>query len=816
MIDALVSGSAARAVFVQGSLVQFVDAENPTLLKSTSLSAIPRLLEGAHDVVRLKVQNYTECFDLLLTGYQKDRALRMLQIVLEQDDYEDSLEAAGLLDKLLEDSAVFQHVRNVVHAVPYPNFPVLEETNFIDAPAAYSIYLELQQHQSAIYKVRDAFDAIPFKSDELKFTYEKCAMYAGIFTRLAMLSLGETTTSAVTFDCIQAFKNLPDAREISTRWVSRLGTGKVARKLRKLDSIEFEDEFFELDEDGHFNGDRRGQFLAVNAQIRSIVERLDNRDIEVARRFADQLIRWQLQNGSSEYAVKSLSNLATEARHRGLHDIELEWAEQARDVRPTDGWARALLGDTYLAMYRLTDAEQEFIAASAVGEDVYGKIGLARVAKESGDLDRALQLFGEAKSHSADTGYSIAAWIGYCTTLREMWKPDETLAAFEQAMKEFPEEISFQTGYAKSLEYVGRLEEAKAAFVTAKSNWPGDPKGYCGEAEIYKHAGEFEQARNLYKRVVELFPNSVDALAGLADLYRKSGAFDEALRLYDRALTEFPYEPLVHTGAADTHLDARHYEKAVAIYENAALIFALDVTVRNGRANAYKRAGRFEQSLQLYDQNVRDFPYSLPALSGRASLLKLLGKYDEALAAYDAVLVRQPRFTSAKAAKASALIAQGRFAEAEPLLVSKGLRTRNEWLIHHIRGMLYLKRGNIPAAKEIFSEGSESAPFHRLRKQFQASLACCELQMKTYEYIPEYLNGSDEPIHVLLRSISFAFAGRFERAGQEVSQAQEPMSPRLEEIKHSLGNLLSSQKASESDRAWFIHASEEAVLQLAA
>ncbi|GAB5463388.1 tetratricopeptide repeat protein [Hoeflea alexandrii] len=816
MMDALISGSAARAVLIQGSLVQFFDADNPKLLKPTNLWSIPRLFEGAHDIVRLKVRDYTECFDVLLEGYQKDRALRMLQIILEQEDIEDSREAAGLLDGLLQRDVVAEYVRDVTHATPYPNFPDLDKTDFADALVAYDLYRELREHQNAISTVRKAFDIIPFRSNELKFSYEKCAMYAGIFRRMVALTLGEATTSDVTFDCIIAFRDLPDARDVSTRWVSQLGVGKVGRKLRQLDEIELGDDGFELDDDGQFKGDRHGQFLAVNAQIRSIVERLESRDIEVARRFADQLIQSQLQSGSSEYAVKSLSNLATEARRRGLHEIELEWAERAREVRPGDGWARALLGDTYLALYRLQDAQEEFLAASAVGEEVYGRIGLARVAKESGDLDGALRLFDEAKSSSTDEGYTIAAWVGYCTTLREMWKSDETLEAFQQAKTEFPDEIAFQTGYAKALEYLGHLEEAKSAFLVAKTTWPGDPRGYCGEADIYKHAGEFEQACVLYKKAVDLFPYSIDALIGLADLYRKSGEFTEALEVYSQAREAFPYEPLAHTGAADTHLDARNYSEAVTIYENAALTFALDVAVRNGRANAYKRAGQFERSLQLYDQNVIDFPYSLPALNGRASLLKLLGKYDEALLAYDAILARQPRFTSARAAKASALIAQGRYAEAEPLLHSKGLRTRNEWLTHLIMGMLYLKRGDISAALKIFSEGSNGAPFHQLRKQFQASLACCELQMQTYDHIPEYLKGSDEPIHVLLRSISLAFAGRFELAENEVQGSREPMSPSLEAIRHNLGNVLSVRKARDEDRAWLVGASEEAVLQLAA
>ncbi|MEH0293957.1 hypothetical protein V6R98_17320 [Agrobacterium sp. CCNWLW71] len=459
MINALVSGSAARAVFIQGPKVQYIDAENPAVFKQTTLSAIPRLFEGAHDIVRMKIRKYTECFDVLLDAYRKDRALRMLQIVLEDDDLEDFEEATGLLEKMLADGKVADHVRNVAHAVPYPNFPRIGPSKFEQAPLTQKLYADLQGHQSAILSVREAFDGMKFSSEDLKCAYEKNAIAAGIFARMVDLATGQATTSDVTFECIRAFGSLPDVREISTRWVTRVG-GKADRKLPKLklSEPEAEDDGFLLDDDTRFIADRRAQFEAVSAQIKSIVERLDSRDVDVARRYADQLVDWQLQNSSSEYAVKSLSNLATEARHRKLHDIELEWGERARDVRPGDAWARALLGDTYLSMYRLNDAEEEFKAASSFGEEAYGRIGLARVAKQSGDLDRALTLFTEAKRHSNHSDYTIAAWFGYCTTLREMWKPEETLQAFERAKLEFPEEITFHVGYDLPLRISSRLD----------------------------------------------------------------------------------------------------------------------------------------------------------------------------------------------------------------------------------------------------------------------------------------------------------------------------------------------------------------------
>ena len=88
-MDALVSGVAARIVFISGSEVTYVDAELPEKRHSSSRAALPYLLADAYDVEKVSGTTEAHAFDLLLRKWSTDRALRMLQIALDPEDEAD-------------------------------------------------------------------------------------------------------------------------------------------------------------------------------------------------------------------------------------------------------------------------------------------------------------------------------------------------------------------------------------------------------------------------------------------------------------------------------------------------------------------------------------------------------------------------------------------------------------------------------------------------------------------------------------------------------------------------------------------------------
>jgi hypothetical protein len=120
-MEALVSGVAARAVFIDGEAVSHIEADHPETRIPTTRGAIPYLLLDAHDVQCLKVTNEAEAFRCLLRKFNEDRGLRMLQVILDSsEDSELRQEAASLLSEIFDDPEVKEIISNWAFSIPFP------------------------------------------------------------------------------------------------------------------------------------------------------------------------------------------------------------------------------------------------------------------------------------------------------------------------------------------------------------------------------------------------------------------------------------------------------------------------------------------------------------------------------------------------------------------------------------------------------------------------------------------------------------------------------------------------------------------------
>src|ERR1700720_3198138 len=95
LMDFLASAVANRIVFVEGNEARFIEADRPTIQRKTTLSEVPLLLADAYDVVLLKNTSAAVAIENLLDAWNRDRALRMLDIILDREsDKSELLEAS--------------------------------------------------------------------------------------------------------------------------------------------------------------------------------------------------------------------------------------------------------------------------------------------------------------------------------------------------------------------------------------------------------------------------------------------------------------------------------------------------------------------------------------------------------------------------------------------------------------------------------------------------------------------------------------------------------------------------------------------------
>ena len=822
-MDAIVSAIAARVVFVEGTKVTFVNAEKPSDRISTTRERIPQLLADAYDAEVLRNTDEGTAFERLLEKWNVDRALRMLQIVIDDSEPNDiRFEAAQSLDSLIRTVAVRDRVENFALSIPLQSNTELGAISKLCGSLAHVVSLlrAIDTAQAHIATIRAAFEAVPselFGSSAARNSFELAAIETGAAKGL-VTATPDTFATAI-FNCYRLLAAVPNSRQIVMEWTKGLGRMPKRKAFDQIDNERQTKVARETMSTSDRDPKETRHELYQNAlkQQEGIKQRLKERDSIRAQRYAQDLVAVQMKKSGRRYAAMSLCALAQEAKRYGMDDLQLEWVRQAVEIAPNDAWAHGQAGDTYLDLWRLDEAREEYLSAIHTGEAMYGEIGLAKIFRASCRFDDALAAFRAAKIKYGTHPENSRAWSGHAEVLRDLSKFERALEVYDEAVLHYPEESSVHCGRAATLSDLGQLDAALDAYSEAIARFPDGAVPYGGRADVLKQMGRVGEALVAYADASQRFPNEVIPLCGTADVYKAMGKFDEALAVYGEAMAKFSHEPAAFCGFAETLKDEGRYGDALQAYDVAIDRFKYDVHARNGKANILKLMGRFEEALRAYDQNVRDFPYNLYALSGRADLLRLLGQPEQALEAYNAIIERRPDHPGAVPAKAAVLILLKRYLEAETLLPPIAPRTQTEWISLHVRGMLLLRRGESEHAQEIFQYGTANAPFFKQRKYFETAAAVCAMRVKSFEEADTILAAPVGDVARLLKvHVCFAL-NDFDRAREYLVAVNDNLPLPLAELRQEI--LKRYQLISEQPRvseAWIEERETEVLLQAAA
>src|SRR5205807_2102507 len=78
--------------------------------------------------------------------------------------------------------------------------------------------------------------------------------------------------------------------------------------------------------------DRQAVLREVNRRKEIIVGAIQGRDFGIVRNLVNDLVDYQLDNGETEHAAKSLCDLAMEAKELGMLSLQLELTERSISV----------------------------------------------------------------------------------------------------------------------------------------------------------------------------------------------------------------------------------------------------------------------------------------------------------------------------------------------------------------------------------------------------------------------------------------------------------------------------------------------------
>jgi tetratricopeptide (TPR) repeat protein len=819
-VDAIVSAVAARIIFVEGTEVSFVDVDRPTVRHAATHAQIPHLMDGAYDSEVLLRTDEASAFDVLLKKWNRDRALRMLQIVLDSDEERDiRQEAAECLDSQLKDSETARSVENFCLAIPL--------SKGLNVDSLLSLFRVHQRTVALVRLIAESHDRIAivhegwksvspdlFSSESDRCAFELSAIELGAFRGLVVANSGSMANAI--FACYSLLSGHSNCRQIVMAWTKNLGSVPRQRAVER--SIAISRERKPTLGEAETPAKMTPYQLYQNAlkQQEGIIQRLRDGDVTRARRYTSDLVDFQIEKSGRKFAAKSLCLLSHEAKENGLESLQLEWVRQAVEIAPNDAWAHGQAGDAFLDLWRLDEARAEYLAASGFGEPIYGEVGLARILRASGRFEEALLAFEAIIQKFGTEQDNARAWSGRAEVLRDLSRFEAALDAYDSAISKYPHNRGILCGRAATLSDLGRLEAAFEAYSAVISEFPEADVAYAGRANTLKEMGRVEEAHSAYADARSRFPRNVILLCGSAEVFRTKGDFAEAVKIFEDARSTFPHSIEAFCGYAEAIKDVGRLDESLAAYNEAIGKFPFNAKARNGRANILRLLGRFDEALKEYEANVRDFPYDLFALSGRADLLRVLGHPELALAAYDAIVERRPDHPGAVTAKAAVLILLRRFSEAEALLPPVEPQSRAEWMALHVRGMMFLKKGEIHRAHEIFLRGAREAPFFRQRKRFESAVAASSIRLNSVAAQAGLLDDPIDDVGRLLKVHICSILKDFDCAKRFFAAVNDNLPQPLHELRREIqSRFIDASRSPAHDERWLEDRETEVMLQAA-
>jgi tetratricopeptide (TPR) repeat protein len=721
---ALVSGQAGLAVLIEKDHVYSVHVAAPGSVPR-SAADVPYLLADANDVVEIPDATPQTAAVALDLSWRQDRALHLILILLDREADDDTRRiAVECLEEFACDPTVADFVCNRLYSGPLPD----------SADMVGALLLAESMDAKRLNKLLE--DLGEFQPEIRRRREEWDALQPELFGGpQAKLEFGYIVVASGALR--RLVQSAPE--QVNSVLVDALADPRFQRLMRSREVLTSWIKTVRT---------KRGPIRTSEKDDE------DERDHSRHRRATPEA-----EKPKRSHAVFENVNKQKEAIKRAIFERRHDRVEK-------------YVGD--LVEYQLRHSESEDIARSLCDLATYAK-GLGAHAVQ-------LELARRATTILPTDGWSQAQLADAYLCKGRF---DDALAAYGAAEICGQVEIA-RTGRAEVLKGMGHLEEALQEYEAAVREFPQSMVALNGRAEVLKGMGRLEEALREYEAAVREFPENVVARNGRAEVLKGMGRLEEALREYEAAVREFPHDVVARSGRAEVLKAMGRLEEALQEHEAAVREFPHDVVGYTGRAEVLKAMGSLEEALREYEAAAREFPHNVVARHGRAEVLKGMGCLEEALREYEGISAKFPSNSYSQVGMAAVLVLLGRYDEALRLVAVQTPRTLDDWIGHHIRGMVSLKRGDLVAAIQIFERGLHQSPWQVTWGYFRRALAVARLWRSEFSAAVDALGDEHAPVSEVLRGHAFGGLGQTEEAKAALDRAEGHELPVLVEVRREL------------------------------
>jgi tetratricopeptide (TPR) repeat protein len=256
-----------------------------------------------------------------------------------------------------------------------------------------------------------------------------------------------------------------------------------------------------------------------------------------------------------------------------------------------------------------------------------------------------------------------------------------------------------------------------------------DPKHiptYLTLAQAYLQMKNVPEAERALNEALAADPKSIDAIVAMGDFKLLTGKPDEAETQYKHALEVAPDKDVLYFKLAGYYQLANKWPEAEATYQKLAALKPKDETPQLILGEFYKQTGQREKALASFQHASEVNPSSTIARDKLIDFYLDLGKLDEADKLVQVISEKNKKDLSARYFDARLRLARGKADETIEILQGVLKDEPQHAGAHHILGLAYAQKNDIPQARRELTEAVKLAPNLREARTALATIHLAE------------------------------------------------------------------------------------------
>lgn len=265
------------------------------------------------------------------------------------------------------------------------------------------------------------------------------------------------------------------------------------------------------------------------------------------------------------------------------------------------------LGFVYHALGRTEDCIRAYRKSVESKPDVFeSNLSLGLVLAESGHPDAELFLRKATNLHpmSAPSEGRKRAWMGLGRLL-ETSKPDDAIAAFEQAEALDPKDSEPHLLAGSILDSQGRAGQAEKEYLQAANLSPDSADPLIALSNLYMRDKQFAKAEAWLRKLESLRPKDAGVHLQLGRMLAISGKNQEAINEMETGWKLDPQDVKAQRDLADLYVESGKYDQAQPLYAALLQSNSKDANLHFGLGRVLINQKKFPEAEQEFTKAVQ-------------------------------------------------------------------------------------------------------------------------------------------------------------------------------------------------------------------